>query len=70
MVISRSLKEMEELLEDHSFLRVHNSHLANLKEIDKYIRGEGGYLAMSDGSVVDISRNRKELLMSNLQPGK
>lgn len=70
MVISRSLKEMEELLEDHSFLRVHHSHLANLKEIDKYVRGEGGYLVMSDGSVVDISRNRKELLMSKLQPGK
>ena len=70
MLISRPLKEMEELLEDHSFLRVHHSYLVNLKEIDKYIRGEGGYLIMSDGSVVDISRSKKELLVSKLQDGK
>ncbi len=69
MVISRPLKEIEELLEDHSFLRVHNSYLVNLKEIEKYIRGEGGYLIMSDGSTVDISRSKKELLVSKLQEG-
>ena len=69
-VISRPLKEMEELLEDHSFLRVHHSHLVNLKEISKYIRGEGGYLIMSDGSSVDISRSKKELLVSKLHEGK
>ena len=69
MVISRPLKEMEELLEEHAFLRVHHSHMVNLKEIDKYIRGEGGYLIMSDGSAVDISRSRKDLLVSKLQEG-
>ncbi len=69
LVISRPLKEMEELLEDHSFLRVHHSYLVNLKEINKYVRGEGGYLIMSDGSSVDISRSKKELLISKLQAG-
>jgi two-component system LytT family response regulator len=69
MVISRPLKEIEELLEDHSFLRVHNSYLVNLKEIEKYIRGEGGYLVMSDGSTVDISRSKKDLLVSKLHAG-
>ena len=70
LVISRPLKEMEELLEDHSFLRVHNSYLVNLKEISKYIRGEGGYLIMNDGSSVDVSRSKKEILLSKLQEGK
>ena len=70
LVISRPLKEMEELLEDHSFLRVHHSYMVNLKEINKYVRGEGGYLIMSDGSVVDISRSKKDLLVSKLQEGK
>jgi len=69
MIISRPLKEMEELLEDYSFLRVHHSYLVNLKEISKYIRGEGGYLVMSDGSSVDVSRSKKELLISKLQDG-
>lgn len=70
IVISRPLKEMEELLGDHGFLRIHNSYLVNLKEINKYVKGEGGYLVMSDNSTIDISRSRKELLLSRLQPGK
>ena len=37
------------MLEDYSFLRVHHSYLVNLNEVEKYIKGEGGYLIMSDG---------------------
>ena len=61
---SRSLKEMEEQLKDFPFfLRVHYSYLVNMNEVEKYIRGEGGYLIMSDGSSVNVSRGRKESLM-------
>jgi two-component system, LytTR family, response regulator len=60
----RTLKEMEEQLQDFSsFLRVHHSYLVNLNEVIKYVRGEGGYLVMSDGSTVNVSRSRKEALM-------
>lgn len=60
----RTLKEMEELLQAFSFfLRVHHSHLVNLNEVTKYIRGEGGYLVMTDGSTVNVSRSRKEALL-------
>jgi hypothetical protein len=34
------------------------------------VKGEGGYLVMEDGSTVDVSRSRKELLMDKLQPFK
>jgi len=61
---------MEEMLEDYSFLRVHHSYIVNLNEISKYVKGEGGYLVMSDGSSVDVSRSRKEILLQKLQPGK
>jgi two-component system, LytTR family, response regulator len=67
---SRSLKEVEEMLEDHSFLRVHHSYLVNLNEVEKYIKGEGGYLLMGDGSTVDVSRSRKEILLKALQPNR
>jgi len=67
VVASRTLKEIEELLEDHSFLRVHHSSVVNLNEISKYVRGEGGYLVMSDGSTVNVSRSRKESLLRRLQ---
>lgn len=70
LLVTRSLKEIEESLEQHSFLRVHRSYLVNLNEIEKYIKGEGGYLIMSDGSSVDVSRSRKEILMQKLQPSK
>jgi two-component system LytT family response regulator len=67
-VVSCTLKEMEELLEDHSFIRVHRCYLVNLNEVDRYIKGEGGYLLMSDGSSIDVSRSKKEILMKRLLP--
>lgn len=70
LLVSRTLKEAEDMLADHSFLRVHHSHIVNLNAITRYVRGEGGYLVMSDGSTIDVSRSRKELLMQRLQPYK
>lgn len=70
VIASRTLKEIEELLEDYSFIRVHHSNVVNLNEICKYIKGEGGYLVMSDGSSVNVSRSRKEGLLKKLQPNR
>ncbi|HUR10834.1 MAG TPA: response regulator [Flavitalea sp.] len=66
IIVSRTLKEIEELLEEHPFVRVHRSYLVNLNEVERYVKGEGGYLVMSDGSSVDVSRNKKEELMKRL----
>jgi two-component system LytT family response regulator len=61
----RSLKEIEEQLETYSnFLRVHHSYIVNLNEVTKYVRGDGGYLVMSTGSSVNVSRSRKDTLMN------
>ncbi len=70
VIASRTLKEIEEMLEDYSFARVHHSSLVNLNEVEKYIKGEGGYMLMSDGTTIDVSRSRKEMLLKKLQPGK
>lgn len=66
IIVSRTLKETEELLEEYSFIRVHHSYLANLNEVNKYVRGEGGYLLMSDGSTVNVSKSKKEFLLKKL----
>ena len=71
ITVCRTLKEMEEQLENFGyFIRVHHSYLVNLNEVTKYIRGEGGYLVMNDGSTVNVSRSRKDMLLNKLQPGR
>ncbi len=64
IVACRTLKEVEEQLQDFSyFVRIHHSYLVNINEVTKYVRGEGGYVIMSDGSTVNVSRSRKESLL-------
>ena len=68
LLVTRSLKDLEESLEPYSFIRVHRSHVVNLNEIEKYIKGEGGYLLMSDGTTIDVARAKKEVLLKRLLP--
>lgn len=64
IIACRMLKEVEEQLADFPyFVRVHNSYLVNIKEIKKYVRGEGGYVIMTDDTSVNVSRSRKEALL-------
>jgi two-component system, LytTR family, response regulator len=65
-LVSKHLKEFQELLGDRNFFRSHNSHLINLKYVKKYIRREGGYIEMTDGSVIPVSRNRKDLFLVHM----
>jgi two-component system, LytTR family, response regulator len=65
-VISRTLKEYEDLLSEHNFFRIHNSHLINLGAIKKYVRGEGGYVVMSNDVSLDVSKRKKEAFLTRL----
>lgn len=67
ILASKTLKEFEELLEEYNFYRIHKSHLINLSHLQRYIKGEGGSVIMSDNSEVDVSRRNKEGLMKRLQ---
>ena len=63
----RTLKEIEEQLSEFPFLiRVHHSYLVNLNEVLRYVRGEGGYLVMNDGTTINVSRSRKEPLLRKI----
>ena len=64
------MKLIEELLEEHSFIRVRRSFLVNLDEVEKYVKADGGYLVMSNGAQIHISRNKKEELLKKLVSGK
>jgi two-component system, LytTR family, response regulator len=63
IMICRTLKQYESMLEDYNFVRVHKSHLINIQHVSKYLKGKGGQLVMSDQSCVDVSPNKKEELM-------
>ena len=65
-LISKTLKEYDELLTPFHFLRVHQSHLIHLKEVKSFIKTDGGYILMKDGSSVPISRQRREIVLKQL----
>ena len=65
-MVSRNLKEYEAILAPFSFFRIHNSCLVNLRHVKKYVRGEGGYLIMSDGNSCEVSRRKKTELLNRL----
>ena len=60
MLVTKLLKDFEDLLLPYRFYRVHNSHLINMNYIQKYIRGEGGQVVLQNGDTVDVSRRKKE----------
>ncbi|MEM9929426.1 MAG: LytTR family DNA-binding domain-containing protein [Bacteroidota bacterium] len=66
LLVSRTLKEYVELLEDQSFYRIHQSHLVNLNCIHKYSKRDGGILIMEDGEQLPVARARKEGLLERL----
>lgn len=59
-VISKGLKEYEELLPEKEFFRVHKSHLINIHKIKKYVRNDGNFLEMADGSLIEVARRKKD----------
>lgn len=58
IMISRTLKDVEEKLKPPQFFRIHKSHIINLSEVREYSLHDGGYVVMNDGERLDISRRR------------
>ncbi|TDQ08393.1 LytR/AlgR family response regulator transcription factor [Pedobacter metabolipauper] len=65
-LVCKTLKEYHELLENHNFLRTHQSHLINYKKISAYVKKDGGYLSMEDNSQIPISRQKKEEILAKI----
>jgi len=63
VVVSKTLKEYEDILNDFKFFRVHQSHLINMAHVKRYEKSDGGYLVMSDKSIVPVSFRKKDELM-------
>jgi two-component system, LytTR family, response regulator len=59
ILLSKTLGDVEEMLGEYNFFRIHHSSLVNLKQVKKYIRGEGGEVIMSNGKSLAVARTRK-----------
>ena len=62
ILISKTLKEYEEMLTDHDFVRIHQSHLINLSYVKSYVKKENGFVIMTDDSQLPISQRKREQL--------
>jgi len=60
ILVSKTLKFIEDQLPVQQFLRVHNKHLINITKIKKYVKSDGGYFILTDGASVPLSRYRKD----------
>lgn len=62
-IVSKTLRSIQEVLEERNFLRVHRQYLINLDHISRYVKGEGNYLIMSNQKTIPVARNQKEKLI-------
>ena len=63
-LVSKTLKYIEESLEDANFARVHKSYLVHVNEVVKYIKGKGGSVVLSNGKEIMVSASKKADLLS------
>lgn len=67
ILISKAMKEFEEVLLEQNFIKVHKSTIVNINYVSNYISGRGGYLKMLDDSLVTVSVRKKDELMKVLK---
>ncbi len=66
MLVSKSLGDVEELLPPEIFQRIHHSILVNVSYISQFLRTDGGYVVLSNGEKLSVSKTKKEMLMARL----
>lgn len=57
---SKTLKYFENLLPPNAFFRPHQSHIINIKTMNKFFRNDGGYILMMDGKRISLARSKRQ----------
>lgn len=60
IVVSKGIKEYEEILEPMGFTRTHQSHLVNVSKIKRFDKADGGHLVMENDDIVPVSQRKRE----------
>ena len=64
IVVSRAVKEFEDLLMDKGFYRIHKSYIINIDLVEYFDKAEGGYVVMIDGASIPVASRKRELLFN------
>lgn len=67
LLVAKTLKEFEEQLTVHNFLRIHHSHLINLEHVIGYKNQDSGYVIMEGNDAIEISRRKKQEILQRLK---
>lgn len=67
VLITKTLKYFDDLLQHKGFLRVHKSHLINLRLVQKFLKGKQPLVEMMDGQQVEVSGRRRDILLEQLE---
>ncbi|MBK8611379.1 MAG: response regulator transcription factor [Chitinophagaceae bacterium] len=66
-VVTKTLKDFEDILDADHFVRIHKSHMVNLKYVTEYSTADGGIVKMSDGNLWSISRRQLDLFIQKMK---
>lgn len=67
ILVTRTLKQFDQMLEKHHFIRVHQSHLVNLHYLHEYVKKDGGYLSLKNGDHIPVAQRKKQEVIELLQ---
>ena len=67
LMVSKTLKDFEDFINPGDFVRVHHSHIVNLKYVKRYVKGRGGHVVMADGSKVEVSVRKKDEFLNKMR---
>jgi len=67
LLVSKTLKEYEPLLQPYDFFRTHQSHLINLHDVERYLKGDGGYVVLKDGMKIGVARTRRDEFLTAMR---
>ena len=66
ILVSKPLKDIESMLPDSVFFRVHAAYLINMDYVKRYKKEDGGNIVLNDGSHIPIARRRKKEFFERL----
>lgn len=67
IIVSKSLKDYEDLLKGHQFFRPHQSYLVNLNYVKKIDKADGGFVVMKNKKEIPVSVRQKKRMISLLE---